>query len=324
MKCPKCEVNHPAKLGRDCVCGYRFILNPKVDMISDYKMKILVQKASNMDQNFFTFDHLYFTFMRTYLKPTSCLIPIIIITAVLFGILALANGFMIFELYVCGGVFAVLYIISVLVRPNTKKFKKIYPRAKFLEFFELWDEFYKTEKFISETTMENPPPDWKEQDIYDYGVNSIVIVDDDLTVDYMIKNETHTSNQCLILSENGYPSYLMGIAKDIREKSSEIPVYYFHRYDPNRQRQNEGLDADCWSFLNGKYIDIGLDEKSVNEIKVLKDLKFGKNEVIPLSALPPHFLAQSMSLILAGELVALTDLAILGLNPEIMGVMDFG
>jgi len=53
----------------------------------------------------------------------------------------------------------------------------------------------------------------KEVDIYDYGVKSILFVDDDLLVDLFILNDFHKNHGVVVLSINGYPSYIPEILK---------------------------------------------------------------------------------------------------------------
>ena len=83
-------------------------------------------------------------------------------------------------------------------------------------------------KLLLQPSLYTPPPQWEESDIYDYGVERLLLVEHDLLVDLLVQNGFHAQERTLVLSENGYPSYLLPVARRFLEENSQLPVYFLH------------------------------------------------------------------------------------------------
>jgi len=66
---------------------------------------------------------------------------------------------------------------------------------------------------LVKAALHQPPPDFTEPDIYDYGVESILVVDRDILVDVFVKNGFHAQQHVLVISINRYPAYLLAEAR---------------------------------------------------------------------------------------------------------------
>lgn len=83
-------------------------------------------------------------------------------------------------------------------------------------------------KLIESESLSNPPSDCKEGDIYDYGVERILIVERDILVDWLVLNDFHAQERTLVLSVSGYPDYLVPIARELIEQNANLPVCLLH------------------------------------------------------------------------------------------------
>ncbi len=84
------------------------------------------------------------------------------------------------------------------------------------------------ERLLKQPTLDKPPPQWKEADIYDYGVERVLIVERDLLVDLFVRNDFHSQQRVLIMSQTGYPSYLEKAANEVLERQPQTPVFLLH------------------------------------------------------------------------------------------------
>lgn len=124
--------------------------------------------------------------------------------------------------------------------------------------------------------LAEPPPDWPESDIYDYGVEGILIVGRPLLVDLFVLNGFHTENRMLVVSECGYPDYLVPHANRIVSEQPDVPVYVLHDSTPNGTQMARRLTVSRIFDLQGHAItDLGLGPDDVNRMRHLKKFAAG-------------------------------------------------
>jgi hypothetical protein len=83
-------------------------------------------------------------------------------------------------------------------------------------------------KLLANPSLQNPPPEWKEPDIYNYGVERILIVERPLLVDLLVKNGFHAENRALVVSEEGYPPYIMQHVRRLADERPDLPIFLLH------------------------------------------------------------------------------------------------
>ena len=71
-----------------------------------------------------------------------------------------------------------------------------------------------------------------------YGLNShhvecIIVVDKDIYVDLLVKNNIHTRHSAIIISENMYPSYMKTPLKNLLLTSPQTLIYFVHDATPD-------------------------------------------------------------------------------------------
>lgn len=121
---------------------------------------------------------------------------------------------------ILGGLSLIVFLVMAFHKPEHLKVETLVER---------WQRRNgPIEKFVSEPKLHSPPPDWKEPDIYSYGVERILFVERDILVDLLVKNGFHAEQRCLILSEHGYPSYIEERAQEMLKESPDTKVFVMH------------------------------------------------------------------------------------------------
>ncbi len=269
MKCPKCERNHPKKEGQTCTCGYHFVFNPAEDKdMTDGKMAALIRGVSNNGTYFFTRNQLYAQYCRKTLLGARGARKASTVLTVILGIVFLASLFgLVGASSLMWGIF---FIIALLIRVALRG-KLAFSRQEFNNLLGRWHSSHKEEKLLTKPRLQSPPKEWTEKDIYDYGVERILIVDDDLLVDQFVLNGFHAQEKALVISITGYPEYIGTHMEKILQESPDIPVFFLHAA-PTEEHAAYGL-RKAQALVGGREItDLGLmhdDLKAMPGLKIL-------------------------------------------------------
>lgn len=276
MKCPACKSDHKRKYGFICTCGYMFVFDPKTDFFTDGKFHLMLLDASSGDTVYFTKNQLYTKFCK-YCKYNPTGFIFLAVASLVIG-LVLSIKMILWPLSI---LFAGLSIYNYSrYVPDKKKFESLL--SKWL------GASRKIEKLITKPSLHNPPPDWNEKDIYDYGVDKILIVEQDIYVDLFVVNNFHANEKTLVIAESGYPEYLLPVANQALKESSELKVFFLH----DSTRYGEGMlvrliNSDKFHFKGHKLIDIGLFADDVSKLKRLSAIKpKSTNYEVSLDCLP--------------------------------------
>ena len=79
-----------------------------------------------------------------------------------------------------------------------------------------------------EAALQQPPPAWDEPDIYDYGALGVLVCQHDHLVDWFVLNKLPAELKLIVLSERGYPDYLLPVVTRLLQDDPELPVYLLH------------------------------------------------------------------------------------------------
>ncbi len=152
-----------------------------------------------------------------------------------------------------------------------------------------WSNFKGSiDKMLVEPSLHQPPPEFQEGDLYDYGVERIIIVERPILVDLLVKNDFHADQKALVFSMDGYPTYIAEKAKKLLTESPKLPVYLLHDATEKGMKMHEKIK------LPGHHpvIDLGVFPEQMKNLSVLKPLRLEKEEFqAPLDALPYAALA---------------------------------
>ncbi len=122
--------------------------------------------------------------------------------------------------------------------------------------------------------LDEPPPEWSEPDIYDYGVEGILIVEHDLLVDLLVLNGLHSRERVLIVSLDLYPTYLVPVAAELLREREDLPVYLLHDATASGVTMLDRLAAtDTFPITNHPTIDLGITPDDVRRLRRLRPMK---------------------------------------------------
>ncbi len=220
MKCPKCEFNQKAKAGLTCQnCGYKHVFNPKIDRLSDVGVSGLVNKLATQAP-YYTATQVFSAYYQSNTPTNRVVLGVFV--AIGLGItfwLAWGNwAIILIALFFAG---ALLY---GQLRPL-----KLLTYHEFQRKLGSWLERGNTaEGLLQVPSLVDAPAPADEPDIYDYGVEGIVIVQEDIYVDLLVRNEFHVENKVLVLSQTGYPHYLVEKTNQLLAERSDLPVFFLH------------------------------------------------------------------------------------------------
>ncbi|MCI5138058.1 MAG: hypothetical protein D3922_06500 [Candidatus Electrothrix sp. AR1] len=292
MLCPKCNNNHKKNNGRHCKCGYWFVFRPDVDNgMTDNKFMLILRKASADGRYYFTFPQLYYFCCTVKGKINfRSFCGIVFETLILYNIV-IAIGFVFFQLLFLllstsmknGHLFFLLLSGCVLIHsivhynrtpPSEEEFRKMMLKWSDIKGF--------PEKMLVTPSLHHPPPQFPEGDLYDYGVERVIIVERRLLVDLLVKNKFHTDQRALIFSADGYPSYIAERAKILLKASSDLPIYLLHD-----ATEKGGAMKRKINYPKHKVIDLGIFPEQIKKLPVLKPLRLKHQEhQAPLDVLP--------------------------------------
>ena len=270
MKCPKCDYNQKHKFGFKCSrCKYQFALDPKVaPKIGDKRFSTLISMASAQNTAFFTYNQLYAAYckkLRRNLKRNIAISAIIAVGG--FATVLTAGSFE------GGWIFltVVASIAGLVAWSMIHQYQNPPERDVLKTVVERWQKKYPIEKMIQEPGLKEPPPNWEHEDIYNYGVERLLIVQRGIYVDMFVKNGWHAEHKALVISENGYPGYLMAVAKSILEEQPDLPVYLLHDSTPVGVAMKERvLRAKKLPIHYKQITDLGLFPEDVKKAKAAK------------------------------------------------------
>ncbi len=328
MKCPQCQHVQRARSGMTCVqCKYRYVFNPKVSpKMTDNRFLSFLRMAAGGEGAFFTLPQLYFQYVR---KSQSSKLT----SAVAAAIVALPITFLLYFIPeierppVGLGIFLLSFL---LVFWAVEKSSAPLPREGFEKtFLAPWEKAKGPLKnLIRKPRLKEPPAEAKFADVYDYGVERIMVVSRDILVDLFVLNGWHTEQRALIISESGYPRYLRKKANQLLGERPDLPVFLLHDASKHGEEMETRLRRSrMLALAEHPVTDLGLSRADAGKFKKLRHARSGDQEdYIPLDALPCGMLITGLTAAVLGG-IAFAEL----LEPQKMrqaeashGALHFG
>ncbi|MCI5210899.1 MAG: hypothetical protein D3910_19420 [Candidatus Electrothrix sp. ATG2] len=146
------------------------------------------------------------------------------------------------------------------------------------------------ERFLFSPSLHEPPAEFPEKDLFDYGAERIVIVERRLLVDLLVKNGFHADHNALIFSRDGYPAYIVQHAQKMLKEDSSLPVYLLHD-------ASDASDTEMVMYFKKKLsgrtvIDLGINSEQLEQMQFVNELQLHrKGYKAPLDILPYPVLA---------------------------------
>lgn len=273
MKCPACNQTQRAKEGLRCTrCRYAYIFDPKADRMNDYRWTQILKKASANDTIAFTRQQLHTQWAIKTSPGRAGRIVGGVVTTFITGF-AVAAGAPLLLLAAPLAVFA-----SAIPAPKVK-----WDRDTFRTQLEKWTtKGGRIDGLVEKPSLHEPPPSWREPDIYDYGVERIIVVEHDLLVDLLVKNNFHLEQRALIVGASGYPGYLSIQVDKILAERPDTPVLVLRDATPD----GDAVAGRVKVRLRRPVIDMGISAADVKASPLLRRLVENDADGLPLDVLP--------------------------------------
>lgn len=288
MKCPECGVEQKKNDELRCGCGYQFIFHARnAQGMTDAKFFNLLRGAGGNGRFYFTFPQLYSTWCQQDAEERICLLR-----KKFAGVGFLLLTFCISCFLLLGWIGGVLSLI-LLVIPwlLIRQYRRQLPPdlGSLKKLVKQWQAGHGggDEMLLIRPSLHEQPPGFQEKDLFDYGVERIIIVERPLLVDLLVKNGFHAEQNALVFSRDGYPAYIVQRAQKMLKESPSLPVYLLH------DASEAGLAMSEKNKLSGRrVIDLGIRPEQLEKMYFLQALQMQRKDYkAPLDILPYPILA---------------------------------
>jgi hypothetical protein len=119
-------------------------------------------------------------------------------------------------------------------------------------------------------------------------IEHLIIVDRDPLVDLLVLNDFPKHSKSLIVSQSGYPNYVIPIAKELLMKRKSLTVYLLHDSTQSRIAMKRSL-ADFALIPTGghRMFNLGLEPEQVVYMRHLNPIQPARTKYgIPLDSIP--------------------------------------
>ena len=240
-----------------CVCGYEFVLDKQLDEgLTDGRFLAAVSRVSRHDTAYFTDDQLYTALCRLVFPRTA--------VRNAFVSASVGGGFAATRRWVGVAVGAILVSSFAALFSLASLAQRLVQRPPDYGRLPEWIERmraagHRLDRLIDKPSLDTPPPDWSEPDIYDYGVERLLVVERPILVDLLVRNGFHSETRTLIVSEEGYPSHIMKRIPKLIEERPDLPVFLLHDATPDGLWMSRRMSkSPLWSSIAPNAVDLGV------------------------------------------------------------------
>lgn len=286
MKCPSCANSQTRRSGMTCTtCSYTFAFDPKADGMTDTKFATLVRKASVDGTQYFTINQLYSLYCRGRTRTIAAVIRTLVRPVGTLGTLTALGGLgtLVYGVSATSPVAmaagVAMTAVGIMLRLWGRDRIEDAPEhvapadmSKLMDHVRKWQAAGKPiDRLIETPALHDPPQSFREPDIYDYGVERIIVVQHDILVDLFVRNNLHAVQRAVVIAESGYPYYLVSRVQHLLERRADLPIIAFHDATPDGVQMARRLRSLPW-LSNGRHgiIDAGLFPGDVGRIKSLE------------------------------------------------------
>jgi hypothetical protein len=151
---------------------------------------------------------------------------------------------------------------------------------------------------------------WTEPDLFDYGAEGILVVDDPLLVDLLVRNGVHTTTKVgIIEGRTGYPAGVSRRLRPLVQERTDLPIFLLHESSIPAPVLLEDQARRLLGARDNPVIDLGLPINAPGRIPALRWTR--RMVAVPVDLLPHKWLTTGVSTAIANR-VALVDL----MNPR--------
>ncbi len=306
MRCPKCSSGVPRSDKASCEeCGYRFGLDPaERHGLTDADYLTLVDQASAGGRYYFTQNQLYLYYCIERM-PHNVVWPFAGVVGGLLG------------QYFLGLQGAALGALTSagLVSYGTRVWRPP-PRSVLDEL----PEQMKAAGHPIKRLISKPLFEFREEESYtshlpnSSEIERIVITDRNILVDLLVLNNFPKRARALVVSQTGYPNFVIPIAKEMLEKRKSLAVYLLHDSTESRLTMKRNLtDTEMLPLHGHQLFNLGIDPEQVYYMKQLTPLQPARsNYHIPFDSIPYSVIATTLNYSMSNTVPLLTAMVTTG------------
>ena len=132
---------------------------------------------------------------------------------------------------------------------------------------------------------------WPEPDIYDYGAERILVVDEPLAVDLLVEARVHVTARAIVVDQHGYPARIVALARELVVARPNVPVIVLHA-SGTRSETAVAAARDVVG-TTGPVADVGLSSEAPKRHRALRWAR--RLSSVPLDALPRWMLGGAVA-----------------------------
>ena len=303
MECPKCSVKNIYTDGVVCrQCSYRFGLDPnRPHNLTDIDYLRLVDRTSSSGRYYFTQNQLYLYYCMDKM-PRNVMWPAA-------GILAGSLGH-----YLIGPEGAAMAAISAagLVYYGTRSWRPP-PRAVLDDLHDIMKTAgHPITRFLAKPLFEfRDEEKYTEHLPHPYDIQQIIVVDRNILVDLLVLNGFPKHSKSLVVSQSGYPNYVIPIAKELLKKRKSLAVYLLHDSTESRIAMKRNMADTAMLPTSGhSMFNLGLEPEQVVYMKHLDPIQPARSRYgVPLDSIPYPILETALTFCISHGVPLLTGFA---------------
>jgi hypothetical protein len=285
--CPQCKTSQSSDVNTCTNCGYQFVFSSSAFGITDEQMLYIVKSVQSKNPKLYYTQNQWLHFLQEEKKelkqPESLLLLPLVLIFIVVGLMPLQYGVVI---GVFLGILTLVAKLEYYAPASHKKLKDITQR---------WlDAGKDIDHLLWQPMLEHQPQHYQPLNTQ---VNCVILTEQDLYVDLLVKNELHLKYNALVLSQNLYPHHVHPLLEQLLVKQPQVPIYVLHNSHTDMHKvvsqlqpiqQKIGIQS-----LQLKDVDVNIDyfdnDAALNKVK--KTLP-SPNTHLPLDVLPLHYLDQ--------------------------------
>jgi hypothetical protein len=135
---------------------------------------------------------------------------------------------------------------------------------------------------------------WPEPDLFDYGAEGVLAVDDPLLVDFLVRNRVHTATKVAILDgRDGYPEPLVARLAPLVEARPDLPIFLLHDSRGGAAAALELSTRDLLGASDHPVVDLGLPGDAAKRIPEMRWAR--RLPVVAADMLPRRWLTSGIA-----------------------------
>ncbi|MEM9825927.1 MAG: hypothetical protein AAF958_05035 [Planctomycetota bacterium] len=256
--------------------------------MTDGKFHAAMRSASRAGTLYFTKNQLYGAYCRKMRADRVSWIALAC-TATTLAFIMFLTAFWVPLAIVCMLVPYFIYVAcTVSAKPMSMK--------HFMGLVDRWQAAGKPiERLIDGPTLHDPPPSSSESDLYDYGVEKILLVQRDELVDWFVLNHIHAEQRSLVIAESGYPKYLLPTAERLLRQRPDLPIHLLHDATPEGMGMEGRLPDVPLPTAGHPVLDLGLTPGVFQRLRRTSVIdRKNRGRELPVDVLPLTTLATGM------------------------------